>query len=759
MPSEEHHPGGGQGSAHRLALPPGYVLDGYRIERVLGKGGFGMTYLARDLQLDMEVAIKEMLPDGIATRVAGSRVVAQTQTLEEGFDWARQRFVEEARMLARMQHKNIVRVQRLLEANGTAYMVMEYVEGQSLKEWLDRKKAQRAAPTEAELRGLLLPLLDGLEHVHGAGLLHRDIKPDNIFISVKGEPVLLDFGSARSDMGRTQTMTSVVSEGYSPYEQYQRRAKQGPPTDLYALAGVMVKAITGETPATAIDRAMDPDAQPPVSRTHAGRYSATFLQAVDAAFAVNAADRLPTVAVWRDMLHGSGSGAVPSSSGVRGGTGTSTTTRRDPVPPVVAPVRGGRALVHALLVFCMLGVSGAAVFFMTRGEKGTEPGRAGGGATGEGEREREPLIAQAAAPAVPDYAPAAAPAAPVRTPAPIPDAPAVPAPEPVPQPPVPPRYEPPAAPAPTTPAPVPVAEAPPPAPPMPAPPVFVPAPASAPAPAPVPAPSPLETATRTSPYVNTLGLEFIPLPGHPGVLMCRTETRVQDFRAYTRATGYTQRGGMHVMRIRPAGSGHEMVWQPDSSAGWERPGFEQSGTHPVVGVSWDEAVAFAEWLSRKEGHAYRLPTDNEWTAAAGSGKYPWGDSLPPPRGAGNYFGREIADLLPRSDWTVAYERSDGYPYTAPVGSFSRNVHGFHDLGGNVWEWTADRLATSGNSSGIVQKIPALRATGGGALPYRAWRGGSWNGGVASYLTVDRRLYAPPTVRIGFSGFRLVVEGK
>ena len=284
--------------AHRLALSKGYLLQEYRIERVLGKGGFGMTYLARNEMLDMPVAIKEMLPDGIATRVEGSQVVAQTRSMEESFAWARQRFMEEARMLARLDHPNIVRVQRMIEANGTAYMVMEYVDGMSLADRLRRK----AGISESELLSIVHPLLSGLEHVHSRGLLHRDIKPENIFISTEGRVLLLDFGSARADLGRTSTMTTVVSEGYSPLEQYQTRTTQGPYTDIYALAAVMARIITGTKPPSPVDRLADESLFPPLAgRTFPG-WSPAALRAVDAGLQVLSRDRVPSVAAFRGLL-------------------------------------------------------------------------------------------------------------------------------------------------------------------------------------------------------------------------------------------------------------------------------------------------------------------------------------------------------------------------------------------------------------------------------------------------------------------------
>lgn len=366
-------------SAHRLALPNGYMLDGYRIEGLLGKGGFGMTYLARDVDLDMAVAIKEMLPDGIATRVGGSRVVAQTPSQEEGLQWARQRFLEEARTLARLQHPNIIRVQRLLEANGTAYMVMEYVDGQSLDDWF----RQRGTVTEPELMHVVLPLMDGLEYLHQQGLLHRDIKPENIFIARNNRVLLLDFGSARSDLGRTVAMTSVVSEGYSPLEQYQTKSSQGPYTDIYALAGVMTRAITGKRPPSPVDRISNPAVFPPLTSLHLPGWNPALLHALDAALTVMPKDRVQTIAAFREMiLSGSRGGRPPGTKGATsppwGVQGTGTT------PPPIRKGSSSSTLKIALAVTACVALAAVGLLILRPGNNTNQGTVAGGGTTSSG---------------------------------------------------------------------------------------------------------------------------------------------------------------------------------------------------------------------------------------------------------------------------------------------------------------------------------------------------------------------------------------
>ena len=281
------------------ALPQGYRLQEYELVRVLGFGGFGMTYLGFDHNLDKPVAIKEYLPSDIATRTADRSVAAQASEFRGDFQWGLERFVDEARTLARFDHRHIIKVYRFFEAHGTAYIVMEYAEGETLSAQLERKGSLQ----EAELKAILYPLLDGLAVVHGADFLHRDIKPGNIVLrDVDGSPVLLDFGAARQAVGaKSRSVTSIVTPGYAPIEQYSTRGRQGAWTDIYALGGVCYRALTGDVPEDATDRMRD-DPLVPVSQRCAGRASASFLSAVDWALSVDEGDRPQNVGAWRAAM-------------------------------------------------------------------------------------------------------------------------------------------------------------------------------------------------------------------------------------------------------------------------------------------------------------------------------------------------------------------------------------------------------------------------------------------------------------------------
>ena len=281
---------------HSLGLPIGYRLEEYRILETLGQGGFGITYLAEDTRMRIKVAIKELFPDEFATRGRGLIVVPRRESDIADFTWAKERFDEEAATLIRLTHPNIVRVFRLFEKNNTAYIVMEYVEGQNFKDWI----RDHPQPAEGTLRAVLFPLLDGLEFVHRQGFLHRDISPENIRFTQDGRPLLVDFGNARALKSPHKTV--VIKHGFSPIEQYQTAAGQGPYTDIYALTGVMIYAITREVPPLATDRSSQGDPYRPLVQRFRGQYSDAFLKALDWGFAIKSKDRPQTVADWRRRL-------------------------------------------------------------------------------------------------------------------------------------------------------------------------------------------------------------------------------------------------------------------------------------------------------------------------------------------------------------------------------------------------------------------------------------------------------------------------
>jgi formylglycine-generating enzyme required for sulfatase activity/serine/threonine protein kinase len=292
---------------HVNALKRGSIVAEYRIEGLLGHGGFGMTYLARDLNLNSMVAIKEYLPQEFAVRAANSTIVPKSQADGQGYEWGLERFKQEARALARFKHPNIVRCARLIEANNTAYMVMDYEQGMALGEVL-----KKHGPTlgEAQILGLFVPILDGLTALHETELIHRDIKPGNIYVRAKGEPMLIDFGAVRHAIGaHSRSLTAVVTPGYAPIEQYSSEGKQGPWTDLYAIGATMYTCVHGRAPVDAARRSAaisDGDSDPYISaaRVGNGKYSDGLLAAVDWAMQFRTRDRPQSADEFKTVLRG-----------------------------------------------------------------------------------------------------------------------------------------------------------------------------------------------------------------------------------------------------------------------------------------------------------------------------------------------------------------------------------------------------------------------------------------------------------------------
>jgi hypothetical protein len=283
-------------------LPVGTFLGEFEITELIGEGGFGIVYLARDHSLERRVALKEYMPSALAARTGGTQVSVKSERHRETFEAGLKSFVNEARLLAQFDHPSLVKVYRFWEANGTAYMVMPFYEGITLKQKL---KDLGAPPNEAWLLELLEPLTEALQVIHAEQCFHRDIAPDNVIL-LKGSnrPLLLDFGAARRVIGdMTQALTVILKPGYAPVEQYAEvpGMKQGPWTDVYALAAVVYFAIIGKTPPTSVGRLMN-DNYVPLVQAAAGRYSAGFLAAIDAALAVKPEERTQSIGELRHAL-------------------------------------------------------------------------------------------------------------------------------------------------------------------------------------------------------------------------------------------------------------------------------------------------------------------------------------------------------------------------------------------------------------------------------------------------------------------------
>lgn len=299
-------------SAHAdgfTALASGTVIERYRIESVIAAGGFGITYLCRHATLNKPYALKEHFPRQFAYREGSTSQVRSTDS--KTFSWALDRFLEEGRSLAKCAHPGVVSVTDVFEANNTAYMVLDYEEGLNFKDWLT---ALGRPPTQEEIDAIIEPLLDALEYVHAQGMLHRDIAPDNIVIRADGSPCLIDFGSARQAVAeRSEMMSAIVKNGFSPLEQYSSSGKaQGPWSDIYALAATLYRAISGKTPNEATERQID-DELLPIAETveNPQAYRRNFLDGIDRALRLRPGERPQSVSQWRPVLSGTDDSPTP----------------------------------------------------------------------------------------------------------------------------------------------------------------------------------------------------------------------------------------------------------------------------------------------------------------------------------------------------------------------------------------------------------------------------------------------------------------
>jgi len=739
-----------------IFLPHGTILGGqYRVGRVLGRpGGFGITYLGWDVNLQQRVAIKEYLPREIAQRMPNSlEVNVHTSDDKRGFEFGKEQFLREARIVAKLDHPNIVRVRNFFNANSTAYLVMDYYEGMSLGDYLgtvrNKLEPELAVP-------LVKPILEGLQYVHERGLVHRDLKPHNIYLAAIGRPIVLDFGAARQAAGdRVQSLSVVLTEGYAPLEQYQRRAVQGPWTDVYGVAATLYRMITGAAPPIALDRI----GRDPVEDGGWSAVPSALIPALRMALAVRPSDRYQSAVEFLAALERFLSGSTITSA-------------------LLAADRSGAAAPFMPMI--------------------SEPPP-----TGTPAPMAEPaqtVVPKPFVPAIVDPVPRAPAVV-----APLPPAPAAALPTvvPPPSPPaaLPPLPEPPplaAAAVAISPSPViralgmlplplngdrnpppnagatlyrRASDIPPP------PPVtrhrtarWVPVglslcaavavayvlinPPGHKAQAVLTAPSvvapasavPLEPPASEVATVTVQLPELVPLPG--GVVrlagtsadaseagsvrtvriapmkMGRTEVTVAQFGDFVRRTGYDN-----------------PRWQnyPCESAGgrlpdWQNPGYSQREESPVVCVSWADANAYTQWLTRETGQRYRLPTEAEWEYAARAGTsshYWWGNDFD----AGMVACQSCPPKVP----------------TQPVAAatFPPNPFGLYETLGNVREWTCSKF-----ESYAVDAAEVCGSVGEGARV--VVRGGSWQQTIEA-LAAERREAYEPYRRNVWTGFRVAQD--
>jgi formylglycine-generating enzyme required for sulfatase activity len=700
------------------SLPPGTQLHEYRIERVLGHGGFGITYLARDTHLDKKVAIKEYLPNDLAARASDQTVTVRSPESTDAFKWGLDSFIKEARVLGKFSHPSLIQVHRYFEANRTAYFVMEYAEGVTLTSML---KHEGNLPEE-RLRKILSPILNGLEEVHRAGVLHRDIKPDNIILREGAVPVLIDFGAARQTLSSmTRSVMGVLTAGYAPIEQYASTGNQGPWTDLYAIGAVAYRAVSGKKPIDAVNRIRD-DPMVPATTLGQGRYEPHFLAAIDWALSVNPEDRPRSVAEFKSALDGV---TEPPDLTAPPGKADPTPVARTPVRQVITPEdqtvvtrvapaaaqdararwQRAAAIGAAMLVVAIIGV-----LIVTRPrppELVTKPPEAAA------VKPEPPAAAQPEAKS--ETKPEAKPAT---RPAPSPPA----------------SKEAPAGAAP------------------------VPKPA-----APKPAPAQKAPATTLVPVASMPPLSsFQDCPKCPPMVALAAGTYQMGATPKDMANKWEEPA--HAVTLsRPFAIGRNEVtvaeWQacvlakactaakagPLSAEGGKAP------VAPVVHINWADAQAYVAWLTKTTGRRYRLPTESEWEyairARTGGARY-WGGDRTLQCRFGN--GADLA-ALKRDPKLPAAECNDGFAALAPVGSFEPNAFGLYDMAGNAWEWTQDCWHDS--HRGSPANGSAYDAAG---CDQRVIRGGSWRARANSLRSFGRG-NSPADVRSEDLGLRVAAE--
>ncbi len=680
---------------HREPLPIGAELvEDYRIDSVLGQGGFGVTYLAEQLRLGIHVAVKEYFATDVATRDQTLTVHPLSGAHGELFEWGKQRFLEEARTLAQFRHPSIVRVLHVFEALNTAYMVLEFEAGDSLLDWLDTLER---APTQDELDRLLPPLLEALQILHEHNLIHRDIAPDNIIVRPDNTPVLLDFGAARQAFAaESKTLTSIVKAGYSPPEQYQSNQNaQGPWTDVYALGATLYRAITGVAPDAAPARQLG-DIFVPSGQAAKGEYRPGFLAAIDQSLRLEPDLRPQTLAQFHSALLADGAATTTPGPGSAPGRRQSAEYETHLVHKSAVPTKPKRSILRRALATGLLlttAIGGYLVYASWSGEqdrKAREAERIQLALLKE-KRDRKRTADRAAAAAARKLAAAERRAREKRN-----------------------------------------AEA--------------------------ERRAALVRAGRIfRDCHNCPEMVVVPagrfLMGSPGdeidrskdegprhsvriakpFAVGRYEVTRDEFAAFLKAT---QHGLINKCWTLERGK-----YQFRKRRSLLRPGFEQDGSHPVTCVNWADAKAYVAWLSQKTGQTYRLPSEAEWEYAARAGTsrpFWWGGLISPDEA--NYNAKFVYNGGSKG----LYRRK-----TLPVHSLHANAWKLHNVHGNVWEWVED--CWNNSYAGAPNDGSAWTD---GKCTSRVLRGGAWANFPRLLRAASRFNYSLRT-RSSIVGFRVV----
>ncbi len=693
----------------RDALKPGHLLLWYKIERVLGEGGFGITYLAHDVNLDKLVAIKEYLPNELCRRNDSNTIEPNTNTLDD-FETGLNRFIREARTLAKFEHPNVVKVSNVFEENNTAYMAMAYEKGKDLKDLLKPKKTI----TEDHILSIIIPVLEGLDYVHETGFIHRDIKPANIMIRQDGSPVLIDFGSVHDTKKSKESVTTLVSPGFTPHEQYVGNPEsQGPWSDIYSLGATLYRCIAGVNPVDAITRGSALIKQyddPLVTASEVGkdRYSEHLLKAIDHALAFDEKNRPQNIRDWHEELVGNI--LIEKGDTLNEGNYIRTTTSHhyDPKPdktldltktskPIQKKNTPPVALISIGILVFLIGIT---LFSKTEktqekqvafNQEGTSTAKNEKESSGFDEIAIEKVIKEEVKPPklgnlITDK---------------LSDGSEGPS---------------------------------------------------------------LVVLPQGSNFIGSDEKEFgrkndegpqTLVTIKEDIAIGITEITVADFRKFVDASQYQTQAEKEPNRgcrtYQPSG----WDWTPGTS--WKNPGYEQEDNHPVVCVSWSDAMAYVKWLSKETGENYQLPSEAIWEYASRAGTITprfWSDDDK----ACNYsnvsdFSRASMHGLEISSKNI-FPCEDGYTYSSQVATYEPNQYGLYDTIGNVWEWTYDCWNSSYTN---VDSNGGPRLDGN--CNNRVYRGGAW-GNLPTLVRAAKRLTDPSHYRYYNLGFRIsrIIKG-
>ncbi len=732
-----------ENTSHKLQI--GTVIAEYKITKHLGEGGFGITYLAEDQSLLKLVVIKEYFPAEMTLRENTNASVMAKSGADGNYQFGLEKFLEEGRVLAQFKHPNIVGVNRFIEANNTAYLIMDYEVGEDLSDYLKRTGFSGGMP-ETELKGYLVPILNGLQAVHDKGLLHRDVKPGNIYLRKDTEPMLIDFGAARYALGEhSKSMSAIISMGYAPPEQYSSKAKQSPASDLYAWGATAYELITGKPPVESPDRSNaifeeESDPLKPLSQNHKDKYSKTLLTVIDQCLNIPQKKRPKSATEVLAMLTGEKTSTrtvkVNPKDRFKNDHGHPEQLKqnthhsegakrlRDSHHASNQPKEKTNTLIYTLIILLLAGIGTASYFgydYYTEKQKIAEAQHIA--AAQEQQKQQEQLkqkkLQQAKLKAEREEKQNWSIAEQTDTVSAYqeylniyPDG----------------KHRD-------------IAE------------------------------NKIKLIKEQSKTTRHAGDTFRDCKFCPEMIvipegkftmgdnnkstesperevivqtfaMSVAEININQFNDFVKASNY--------ITDAEANKGSELgcyLFIDEDNIGyisnnnWRSNSKIQSDEHPVICISWNDAKAYIQWISNITESNYRLPSEAEWEYAARANSntsYGWGNDI---------------DCTKANYGQWLYKPCGNSKNTTPVKSFQANKFGLYDMHGNVWEWTEDCWHEDYNNAPLNGKAWVTTCSDENR---KVLRGGSWVD-TPAFLKTSRRYRAAKTDRADGYGFRIVKD--